>query len=72
MFPTWTDGTLAMYNNWGTISYVVVILPVLYVLKINIRTGVVVGAILTAFGAGLRCIPFFLSKDSTVRLLDLI
>ena len=63
VFPTWSDGTLAMFTNWGSITCILGIWPAMKILQYNLRLGVLLSGGLAAIGASLRCFPFLVSNE---------
>nr|XP_053646555.1 solute carrier family 49 member 4 homolog isoform X1 [Cherax quadricarinatus] len=56
-FPGWGPSTVAMMANWGTIMFVVFVLPVCWAIqRCGLRAGVVSSAALIFLGTALRCI----------------
>lgn len=56
VFVHWTDGTIAMFANWGTITFLLGIVPMAWLLEYNLRYSVVLTAGLVAAATTLRCI----------------
>jgi hypothetical protein len=69
VFPTWTDGTLAMFTNWGSITYLILIVPTCWAIESHLRKSMLWCVTLMAIGAGLRCIPLQLDADNIVLFI---
>lgn len=56
-FPGWGPSTIALMINWGTIMYVIFIIPMCCgIQRFGLRAGIVSSAALMAIGTGIRCI----------------
>lgn len=56
-FPGWSQSTVALMVNWGTIMYVLFIIPMCWGMqRFGLRAGVVTSAALMAIGTVIRCI----------------
>ena len=56
-FPGWGPSTVAMMANWGTIIYMVCVIPLCWAMeRFGLRSGMVGSAALMAIGTGIRCI----------------
>ena len=54
----WSDGTIATLLNWGPIMYLIMLMPVSYIMeKYGLRWAVLFGSSCTAAGSALRAIP---------------
>ncbi|XP_069980084.1 solute carrier family 49 member 4 homolog [Penaeus vannamei] len=63
-FPGWGAETVAMMGNWGTIMFVVGIVPMCWLMEAKgLRAGVLACAGLIAAGTIMRIIPFATSSD---------
>ncbi|XP_063586188.1 solute carrier family 49 member 4 homolog isoform X3 [Penaeus indicus] len=63
-FPGWGAETVAMMGNWGTIMFVVGIVPMCWLMEAKgLRAGVLACAGLVAAGTVMRIIPFATSSD---------
>ncbi|XP_037784462.1 solute carrier family 49 member 4 homolog [Penaeus monodon] len=63
-FPGWGAETVAMMGNWGTIMFVVGIVPMCWLMEAKgLRAGVLACAGLIAAGTVMRIIPFATSSD---------
>ncbi|XP_076068004.1 solute carrier family 49 member 4 homolog isoform X2 [Oratosquilla oratoria] len=57
-FPNWTPSTVAMMANWGTIMFVLMVVPMCWAnQRFGLRAGTLGCAGLLAFGTALRCLP---------------
>jgi len=56
VFPKWTEGTVSLFANWGSISFLVFMVPVLYLQNINLRSSILLSSSLIALGTALRCV----------------
>jgi len=55
VFPTWSERTVSLFANWGSISFLVFMVPVLYLQNINLRSSILLSSSLVALGTALRC-----------------
>lgn len=58
VFPAWSDKTVSLFANWGSISFLVFMVPVLYLQNINLRSSIVLSSSLVAIGTSIRCLFF--------------
>jgi len=56
VFPTWSEKTVSLFANWGSISFLVFMVPVLYLQNINLRFSILLSSSLVALGTALRCL----------------
>ena len=56
VFPSWTGGTVSLFANWGSISFLVFMIPVLYLQSINLRSSILLSSSFVALGTSLRCL----------------
>jgi FLVCR family MFS transporter len=68
VFPTWSDGTIALFTNWGTITYLVLVVPMCWAIESNLRNTMLVSVTLMVIGAGIRCVPLQLDPNNKVKL----
>lgn len=65
-YPGWGSGTVAMMGNWGTITFVVFVAPMCWVMSARgLRMGVLVCCSLIAAGVVLRALPLLVSDNAT-------
>lgn len=63
-FPGWGAETVAMMGNWGSIMFVVGIVPMCWFMEAKgVRAGLLACAGLIAAGTVMRIIPFATSSD---------
>ncbi|KAK7073107.1 Solute carrier 49 member 4 [Halocaridina rubra] len=63
-YSGWGSGTVAMMANWGTITFVIFIFPMCWLMNYKgLRTGVFTCSLLIASGTVIRILPFI--GDST-------
>lgn len=64
-FSGWGSQTVAMMGNWGTIMFVVGVVPMCWLLEAKgLRVGVLACAGLLAVGTVMRIIPFATDSDA--------
>lgn len=56
VFPSWSEKTVSLFANWGSISFLVFMVPVLYLQNINLRSSIVLSSSFVALGTALRCL----------------
>ena len=62
----WTDSTIAMFANWGTITFVMIVFPFCYLMETKgLRLITIIMAVLVASGSVIRA----LSTDDTAFLV---
>ena len=62
----WTDSTIAMFANWGTITFVMIVFPFCYLMETKgLRLIAIIMAVLVASGSVIRA----LSTDDTAFLV---
>lgn len=56
-FPSWDAKTIALFGNWGTITFVIFTVPLIWLCDLyGLRVGMMVSALLMALGTSIRCI----------------
>lgn len=56
-YPSWNASTIALFGNWGTITYVIFTIPFIWICDVyGLRVGTLVSAFLMATGTAIRCI----------------
>nr|XP_027214480.1 disrupted in renal carcinoma protein 2 homolog isoform X1 [Penaeus vannamei]XP_027214481.1 disrupted in renal carcinoma protein 2 homolog isoform X1 [Penaeus vannamei]XP_027214482.1 disrupted in renal carcinoma protein 2 homolog isoform X1 [Penaeus vannamei] len=64
-FTGWGSQTVAMMANWGTITFVLSVVPMCWLMETKgLRAGVLTCTILVAIGTVVRIIPFLTHSDS--------
>lgn len=64
-FTGWGSQTVAMMANWGTITFVLSVVPMCWLMETKgLRVGVLTCVILVAIGTVVRIIPFLTHSDS--------
>ena len=59
-YPNWTDATIAMMANWGTIMFCLFCLPMCWILeKFGLRPAVLLSKLRYVFGRDNRCVQPF-------------
>ncbi|XP_050711599.1 solute carrier family 49 member 4 homolog isoform X2 [Eriocheir sinensis] len=65
-YPGWGSDTVAMMGNWGTITFVVFVAPMCWIMSTRgLRVGVLVCCTLVAAGVVLRVLPILFSDNVT-------
>lgn len=64
VFPEWSEQTVSLFANWGSISFLVFMVPVLYLQDVSLRSSIVLSSSLIALGTTLRCL-FLVFPDLT-------
>lgn len=56
-FPSWDSSTIALFSNWGTVTYVIFAFPLIWLYDLyGLRSGTLFSAFLMAVGTAIRCI----------------
>lgn len=56
-FPSWDAKTIALFGNWGTITFVIFTVPMIWLCDFyGLRIGMLLSALLMALGTAVRCI----------------
>eukprot|EP00092_Neocalanus_flemingeri_P023173 GFUD01025128.1.p1 GENE.GFUD01025128.1~~GFUD01025128.1.p1 ORF type:complete len:519 (+),score=111.99 GFUD01025128.1:163-1719(+) len=56
VYPAWSEQTVSLFANWGSISFLVFMVPVLYLQDVSLRSSIVLSSSLVALGTALRCL----------------
>ena len=63
-FPAWSDGTIALFTNWGSFLFFPILVPCMMLINKSVRLSVVTASGLMALGTCLRCIKFVVPSVS--------
>ena len=59
VFPEWNSVTVAMMGNWGSLTFLITVLPMcLFIQRFGVRAGTVLCAFVIFIGPLLRWITF--------------
>ncbi|XP_075232229.1 solute carrier family 49 member 4 homolog [Lycorma delicatula] len=56
-FPSWNNGSVALFSNWGSLCSVIFIAPACWLLnEKGLKVGCVIGSCFCTIGTGIRCL----------------
>jgi len=55
VFSSWSESTVSLFANWGSISFLVFMVPILYLQDYSLRLAIVLSSSLIALGTTIRC-----------------